>query len=87
MQRGVKATRLINRLHFPVTLLSPQLQTLFRLITRTTPLLPGITKKMEELEIESVPAAEGRIPMTSVVYKVVGYLEDYAKRILPANLY
>ena len=42
---------------------------------------------MEELEIESVPAAEGRIPMTSVVYKVVGYLEDYAKRILPANLY
>ena len=56
-------------------------------MTRTTPLLPGITKKMEELEIESVPAAEGRIPMTSVVYKVVGYLEDYAKRILPANLY
>ena len=66
-------------------------------MTRTTPLLPGITNKMEELEIESVPAAEGpmiptgnhaaRHGMTSVVYKVVGYLEDYAKRILPANLY
>ena len=45
-------------------------------------------KKIEELETESVPAAKGRIPMTSsvVVFTVVGYLEDYAKRILPANL-
>ena len=46
-------------------------------------------KKMEELEmVESVPAAaEGRIPMLTSLVNTVGYLEDYAKRILPANLY
>ena len=37
--------------------------------------------------MESVPATEGRIPVLTSVINTVGYLEDYAEGILPANLY
>jgi hypothetical protein len=78
----------INRCHFPVTLLSPRLRERFDLLTRTKPLSPGIAKQMEVWESQRVHvgAVEARIPMTSIV-NTVGYLEDYAERILPANLF
>ncbi len=41
---------------------------------------------MEEKESGSVRAVEGRIPMTSFE-NTVGYLEEYAERVLPVNIY
>ena len=41
---------------------------------------------MEKKESGSVSAVEGRIPMTSLV-NTVGYLEEYAERVLPVNIY
>jgi hypothetical protein len=67
--------------------LVPSIANTFQIHDAHNTIIAWDNKNMEELEMESFPAAEGRIPMTSVVVNtVVGYLEDYAELILPANL-
>ena len=77
----------INRRHFPATLLSPLRRKKLGLTSYTKVLLPGVAKVLEELDSSSVcGSVGGRIPMTSEV-NTVRFLEDYAQRVLPANIY
>lgn len=77
---------LINRIHFPAILLWHREQNKLGLEQNTTLMSPGIARRVEELDRASVFAGEGRNPLT-LVENTVGFLEDYAERVLPANVY
>ena len=79
---------LINRIHFPAILLWQRGLKKLGLTQNTTLMSPGIARRVEELDRASVFAAggEGPNPLT-LVENTVGFLEDYAERVLPANVY
>ena len=81
-----KAKWLINRIHFPATLLLHRRQKTYGLTHNAKLLSPGIAKALETLDSASVLAGEGRIPMTTTE-NTVGFLEQYAEQVLPDNLY
>ena len=77
----------INRRHFPATLLSPLRRKKMGLSTYTKVLSPAVAKVLEQLDSSSVcGVVEDRIPITSEE-NTVRFLEEYAQRILPPNIY
>ena len=77
----------INRRHFPATLLSPLRRKKLGLTSYTKVLSPAVAKVLEQLDSSSVcGGVEDRIPMTAEE-NTVRFLEEYAQRILPANIH